>query len=65
MIDVKYDPDGKVFSLPRPGTVHGLLGRLELRATQVLVIRDGELLTPDRALKRGDQITLRLVTSRG
>lgn len=46
-------------------TVLQLLGKLHLRVNDALVIRDGELLTPDRALRHGDHVTVRPVVSRG
>ena len=46
-------------------TVLALLNRLELRPTWALIIRDGELLTPDRQLKHGDVVEVRKVMSVG
>jgi sulfur carrier protein len=42
-----------------------LLNNLHLRVNDALIIRDGELLTPDRHLWPGDHITVRMVVSRG
>ncbi len=64
-ITVSFEPQGVVKNLPRPRTVTQLLNRLGLKPAQVLVIRDGGLLTPDRAIQCGDQITLRNVVSSG
>ena len=56
---------GKTLSLPRPKTVLQLLGKLGIRRGTALVIRDGELLTQDRAILKDDVITVRIVTSSG
>ncbi len=60
-----FEPGSKVKVIPRPRSVIQLLNRLDLKVGQVLVIRDGGLLTPDREIMPGDQITLRNVTSAG
>jgi sulfur carrier protein len=65
MITVLLEPDGKELSLPNLNTARQLLNRLGLTQTEALVIREGELLTPDRPLKGGDTITIRTVGSRG
>ncbi|MBT8762954.1 hypothetical protein KFV02_03315 [Desulfohalobiaceae bacterium Ax17] len=63
---VFIEPENKEIELPRrPKTVLSLLNKLNLRPTQALVIRDGQLLTPDRRLYHNDNITIRLVISRG
>ena len=62
---VTLEPGNKVISMVRPRSVTQLLNRLNLKPGQVLVIRDGGLLTPDREIMPGDQITLRNVTSAG
>ncbi len=49
----------------RPRSVIQLLNRLNLKPNQVLVIRNGGLLTPDREILPGDTITLRSVVSSG
>lgn len=43
----------------------GLLNRLQLRRTDALFIKQGQLLTPDAMLADGDCVTVRMVTSRG
>lgn len=64
-ITVTFEPENKVKELPRPRSVTQLLNRLNLKPTEVLVIRDGGLLTPDREILPGDAITVRSVVSRG
>lgn len=64
-ITVTFEPGNKTVSIPRPRSVTQLLNRLKLKPGQVLVIRDGGLLTPDRGILPGDNITLRNVTSAG
>ncbi len=64
-IAVILQPQEKTLSLPRPKTVLQLLGKLGIRRGTALVIRDGELLTQDRAILKDDVITVRIVTSSG
>ena len=64
-ITVLMQPGGREETLPRPKTVLQLLKRLEIRRGTALVIRDGGLLTEDRAILPGDHITVRVVTSSG
>lgn len=64
-ITVLLQPEGREFALPRPKTVLQLLHRLDIRPGTALVIREGGLLTPDRAILPGERITVRLVTSSG
>lgn len=64
-ITLRLEPHGGTRTIPRPKTAGQLLqalGRLEETA---LVIRDGSLLTPDRAILPGDTITVRSVISLG
>ena len=65
MITVNMEPKGSTLTFPRINTVLQLLGKLDLRVNDALVIRGGELLTPDRRLHYGDTITVRQVMSRG
>jgi hypothetical protein len=51
--------------MPRPKTVAQLLAKLGQRPASTLVIREGELLTPDRRVEIGDTIIVRSVVSRG
>ncbi len=63
-ITVVLEPTGGPREIPRPKTVAQLLNRLAVRQGTALVIRDGELLTPDRRIEPGDTITVRSVVSR-
>ncbi|MBG0790802.1 MAG: MoaD/ThiS family protein [Desulfovibrionaceae bacterium] len=65
MITVNLEPDGTVVELPDTRSVHAVLNKLRLRFTMALVVRNGELLTPDRKLKDGDVLMVRKVTSAG
>ena len=65
MITVNLEPDGKVIELPDTRSVLAVLNKLRLRSTMAIVVRDGELLTPDRMLKNGDTLMVRKVTSAG
>ncbi len=64
-ITVVSEPAGGTREMPRPKTVAQLLNRLGIRQGTALVIRDGELLTPDRRIEPGETITVRSVVSRG
>lgn len=64
-ITLILEPTGGTKTVPRPKTVYQLLDRLAIRHGSALIIRDGELLTPDRSIKAGDTITVRSVVSRG
>lgn len=65
MITIRLEPEGRELRFPKLSTVLQLLGRLNLARNSVLVIRNDELLTPDRRLEPGDVIILRSVASRG
>ena len=65
MITVNLEPDGEVVELHRTRSVLGVLNKLKLRSTMAIVVRDGELLTPDRKLEHGDVLMVRKVTSAG
>ena len=65
MIHVRLEPQGREMRLPRACIVLRLLRELGLGVNSALIIRDGELLTPDRRLNLGDEIVVRTVTSRG
>jgi sulfur carrier protein len=58
-------PGDRVLTFDRLNTVLQLLNKLGLGMTDALVARDGVLLTPDRKLRRGDELTVRVVVSRG
>lgn len=64
-ITLVLEPAGGTRTMPRPKTARQLLEKLDIRQTTALVIRDGELLTPDRRIDAGDTITVRSVVSRG
>ncbi|MBQ4132581.1 MAG: hypothetical protein IJD04_02470 [Desulfovibrionaceae bacterium] len=64
-ITVIFEPENYSRLLPRPRSVTQLLNRLKLKPCEVLVIRNGGLLTPDREILPGETITLRSVVSRG
>jgi sulfur carrier protein len=65
MITVTISSQSQPLSFPKINTVLQLQQKLDLRVNDALIIRDGELLTPDRRLHDGDHVTVRLVTSRG
>ncbi|EKO38382.1 MAG: hypothetical protein B193_2925 [Solidesulfovibrio magneticus str. Maddingley MBC34] len=65
MITVTIDGKKPPITYPKIKTVLQLLNNLHLRVNDALIIRDGELLTPDRHLWPGDQVTVRMVVSRG
>lgn len=65
MITVTLGSQKQPVTYPNIKTVLQLLHKLNLRGNDALIIRDGELLTPDRHLHDGDHITVRPVTSRG
>ncbi len=65
MITVTLKPEQKVLYFEKLGTGLQLLNKLGLLRTQALIIRDGELLTWDRAINQGDHITLQKVVSSG
>lgn len=64
-VRVTMEREGEVLEFPRLNTARQLLNKLGLAGDEALVIRGGELLTPDRKLDRGDEITVRTVVSRG
>lgn len=64
-ITLVLEPDGKTVEFPRPKTVRQLLNKLGVKECTALVIREGELLTPDRRIETGDTVTVRGVVSRG
>ncbi len=64
-ITVHLQPKEETLEMTRPKTVLQLLGKLGIRRGTALVIRNGELLTPDLAILPDDNITIRIVTSSG
>ncbi len=65
MITVNLEPDGKVIEMHDTRSVHAVLNKLQLRSTMAIVVRNGELLTPDRKLDWDDVLLVRKVTSAG
>lgn len=65
MVTVTLEPDGEVIELANTKSVIAVLNRLKLRSTMAIVVRDGELLTPDRKLHMNDKLMVRKVTSAG
>jgi sulfur carrier protein len=65
MITVRMTPGDRVLTFDRLNTVLQLLNKLGLGMTDALVARSGVLLTPDRKLRSGDELTVRVVVSRG
>lgn len=64
-VSVFLQPDDKELIVPRPKNAQQLLQTLGLRPCTALVAREGELLTPDRAIYAGDRLLVRKVTSSG
>lgn len=64
-ITVTFEPVGGTQDIPRPRTVAQLCNRLGIRQGTALIIRNGELLTPDRRIETGDAITVASVVSQG
>ena len=64
-VSVFLQPEDQELTLPRPKTAQQLLKALGLRSCEALVAREGELLTPDRAIYSGDRLLVRKVTSSG
>lgn len=65
MITVHIEPVHKELTVDRARTVTQLLTRIGRKPGRALVIRDGQLLTPDLNLRDGDIITVRDVGSKG
>ena len=65
MVIVKINGQGQPIEYPVLKTVLQLQAKLGLRVNDALIIREGELLTPDRRLRPGDAVEVRMVTSRG
>ncbi len=65
MVEVIVEPDNTRYSFPKINSVLQLLHRIDRKPGMVLVIRDGQLLTPDRKIGRNDTIIVRDVVSRG
>ncbi len=64
-MQILIEPENQWATIDKATTVLNLLKELELRPNQALVIRDGELLTPDRKVGPQENITVRKIASRG
>ncbi|GAU08074.1 hypothetical protein [Desulfoplanes formicivorans] len=65
MVEVIIEPDNIRLSFPKINSVLQLLHRIDRKPGHVLVIRDGQLLTPDRKIGPHDTVIVRDVVSRG
>jgi len=65
MIQVRFFPENKEIKLEGPLTVKQLFRKLNLLPQTALVIRNGKILTSDLTLKNGDEVEIRIITSRG
>ena len=63
-VTVTLQPQNETQTL-KARSVRQLLNIVKARPNTVLVIRNGELLTPDRKLSHGDEIIVRTVVSSG
>lgn len=64
-VEVLLQPDERRFFLPRPKTARQLLTALGFAEETAIVVRNGELLTPDRRIWPGDAVLVRKVASSG
>lgn len=64
-VTVLLQPEEKHLSLPRPKTSRQLLEALGLAEETALVVREGQLLTPDRRIWPEDALLVRKVASSG
>ena len=64
-VRVLLQPEEREIEIPKAKTARAVLTALGLRECTALVARDGELLTPDRAVAPGDRLLVRKVTSSG
>ncbi|MDE5833809.1 MAG: hypothetical protein K2H64_12685 [Desulfovibrio sp.] len=64
-MEARILPEDRILSLPRAKTARQLLAALDLMEETALIIRDGKLLTPDRRIWPDDEITVKIVASRG
>ncbi|NDV25053.1 MoaD/ThiS family protein [Desulfovibrio sp. JC010] len=65
MVIVTIEPEGQTVEYTKLNTVLQLLNKQGLHHTDTLVIRNGELITPDERIFQGDEIELRKVISVG
>ncbi len=64
-MQILIEPENEVANIHKASTVLNLLKKLQLRPNQAIVIRNGELLTPDRKIGSEDSIVVRKIASRG
>jgi len=64
-VRVLLQPEEKTLEIPRAKTARAVLNALGLRECSALVIRGGELLTPDRSVAPGESLIVRKVASSG
>ena len=64
-VTVVLEPKGGAIAIPKAKSALQVLKKLGLRPTAALVVRNGELLTPDRSISPGDELRVRVVMSSG
>jgi sulfur carrier protein ThiS len=65
LVTARLRPPDRTVEVPDVRRVTDLLAQLEVLPGQVLVIRDGELLTGDDQLRDGDRVEVRFAISGG
>jgi sulfur carrier protein ThiS len=65
LVTARLRPPDRAVEVPEVRRVTELLARLDVLPGQVLVIRDGELLTGDDELHDGDRVEVRFAISGG
>jgi sulfur carrier protein ThiS len=65
LVTARLRPPDRTVAVPDVRRVTDLLAQLEVLPGQVLVIRDGELLTGDDELRDGDRVEVRFAISGG
>jgi sulfur carrier protein ThiS len=65
LVTARLRPPDRTVEVPDVRRVTDLLAQLEVLPGQVLVIRDGELLTGDDELRDGDRVEVRFAISGG
>jgi sulfur carrier protein ThiS len=65
LVTARIRPPDRTVEVPDVRRVTDLLAQLEVLPGQVLVIRDGELLTGDDELRDGDRVEVRFAISGG
>ncbi|WP_232300543.1 hypothetical protein [Desulfonatronovibrio magnus] len=64
-MQIILEPENTKRQIFGAATVLSMLNKLGLKSTQALVIRNNTLLTPDEKIHPDDEITVRVVASRG